>query len=58
MAEKPQNRPVIVTGTEERAHPALQKLARACLTLARLRPGMSTSELQDVPNPPAGEATS
>jgi hypothetical protein len=30
------DRPVIVTA-EERAHPALRKLARACLALARHR---------------------
>jgi hypothetical protein len=27
--------PVIVSGYEERPHPALRKLARACLALAR-----------------------
>ena len=29
------DRPVTVTGYEERPHPALRKLARACLALAR-----------------------
>ena len=29
------DRPVIVTGYEERPHPALRKLARACLALTR-----------------------
>lgn len=29
------DRPVILTGYEERPHPALRKLARACLALAR-----------------------
>jgi hypothetical protein len=29
------DRAVIVTGYEERPHPALRKLARACLALAR-----------------------
>jgi hypothetical protein len=35
MAESQPDRSVSVTGTEERAHPALRKLARACLALAR-----------------------
>lgn len=36
-------RPIIVTG-EERSHPALHKLARACIALAR--------QLQKPTNPP------
>jgi hypothetical protein len=34
MSQPDSGRPVIVTA-EERAHPALQKLARACIALAR-----------------------
>ncbi|WP_326560040.1 hypothetical protein [Micromonospora sp. NBC_01796] len=31
------NRPVAVTGYEERRHVAIRKLARVCIELARLR---------------------
>ena len=34
MSESGSDRPVVVTA-EERLHPALRKLARACLALAR-----------------------
>lgn len=36
MTDTTNNQPLHVT-TEERPHPALQKLARACIALARLR---------------------
>jgi hypothetical protein len=40
MAKNQSDRPVVVTAAEERAHPALRRLARACLALARqLREG-------------------
>lgn len=39
------DRPVSVTGYEERPHPALRKLARACLALARhLRDSRESSQ--------------
>jgi hypothetical protein len=37
MAENPSSEPVRITG-EERKHPALRKLARALIALARLHP--------------------
>ena len=48
MSEINNNPPVVVTG-EERGHPALRLLARACIALARLRleqqaTGQSASE--------------
>ncbi|MFI0794116.1 hypothetical protein ACH4OY_15720 [Micromonospora rubida] len=33
------NKPVAVTGYEERRRPEIRKLARACIELARLRRG-------------------
>jgi hypothetical protein len=49
------DRPVIVTGHEERPHPALRKLARACLALARhlrdVREPSGTAAAGDQPEP-------
>lgn len=38
------NTPVSVTGYEERRHPAIRQLARACIALARLRLERKTAD--------------
>jgi hypothetical protein len=43
MPESSSNRPVTVTA-EERAHPAIVKLARACIALVRLAAGSPSAE--------------
>jgi len=49
MSEPVSDQPVIVTA-EERAHPAIAKLARAMLALARLRVGQAApTPAGDVP---------
>ena len=53
MAHQPSDAPVRVTG-EQRLHPALRKLGRACIALARWQ----REQQQRPPNAPSGDATS
>jgi len=46
------NRPVRVTGYEERRHPAIRQLARACIALARLRLEQAGAKKPKTDNPP------
>ena len=56
MSESETNRPVLVTA-DERIHPALKKLARACIMIARMaatsRLPQPTAATPSVPEPPA-----
>ena len=53
MAHQPSDVPVRVTG-EERLHPALRKLGRACIALARWQ----REQQQRPPEAPPGDAAS
>ena len=53
MTHQPSDAPVRVTG-EERLHPALRKLGRACIALARWQ----REQQQRPPNAPSGDAAS
>jgi hypothetical protein len=55
MADTTPNAPVRVTA-DERPHPALQKLARALIALARLRQGEEHATLAHQPATEAPEA--
>jgi hypothetical protein len=52
MSESESDRNITVTA-QERAHPALRKLARACIALARQLVGEASSSIQQPPAPPA-----
>jgi hypothetical protein len=51
MADPTNDQPVRVTG-EERPHPALQKLARACIALAQLRLSAKNTEPRETTTEP------
>ena len=51
MAHQPADRPVRITG-EQRLHPALRKLGRACIALARWQ----REQQQRPPEAPPGDA--
>ncbi len=53
MTHQPSDVPVRITG-EERLHPALRKLGRACIALARWQ----REQQQRPPEVPPGDATS
>lgn len=52
MTDTTNNQPLHVTA-EERPHPALQKLARACIALARLRRNEGHGQLNRSAEAPA-----
>ena len=53
MTHQPSDAPVRITG-EQRLHPALRKLGRACIALARWQ----REQQQRPPNAPLGDAAS
>jgi hypothetical protein len=54
MSESESDRNITVTA-QERAHPALRKLARACIALARQLVGESSPSVQQPLAPPTPE---
>jgi hypothetical protein len=56
MSESESDRNITVTA-QERAHPALRKLARACIALARQLVSESSPSVQQPPVSPAPEKT-
>ncbi len=56
MTDQPSDRPVRVTG-EERLHPALRKVGRACIALARWQREQETTSGETVTAPRPAEQT-
>ncbi len=56
MKPNPSNEPVRITG-EERLHPALRKLGRACIALARWQREQGTTPAETATEPPTAEQT-
>ncbi len=56
MKQNPSDEPVRITG-EERLHPALRKLGRACIALARWQREQDITPAETATEPPTTEQT-